>query len=107
MAKSASKIARTIQILIWRIRIVRSLAQGLHAVSSAATSSLASMNCASSRQRQPPQAVTRKVPTVCRLRPLARVEQVASVGQITELILTGRSWTKGSIYGGPISAPGA
>ena len=35
MAKSASKIARTIQILIWRIRIARSLAQGLHAVSSA------------------------------------------------------------------------
>jgi len=32
---------------------------------------------------------------------------VASVGQVTELILTGRSWTKGSIYGGPISAPGA
>jgi len=79
----------------------------LRTPTSAATSSLASMNCASSRQRQPPQAVTRKVPTVCRLRPLARVEQVASVGQITELILTGRSWTKGSIYGGPISAPGA
>jgi len=35
------------------------------------------------------------------------VEQVASAGQVTELTLTGRSWTKGSMYGGPISAPGA
>src|SRR5262249_23989072 len=33
-----------------------------------------------------------------RLRPLARVEQVASVGQVTELTLTGRSWTKGSTW---------
>jgi hypothetical protein len=37
-----------------------------------------------------------KVPTVRRLRPLARVEQVASVDQFTELTLTGRSSTKGS-----------
>ena len=58
------------------------------------------------RQRQPPQAVTRKVPTVRGLRPLA-VEQVASAGQVTELAFTGRLWTKGSMYGGPISAPGA
>ena len=35
------------------------------------------------------------------------MEQVASAGQVTELTLTGRSWTKGSMYGGPISAPGA
>jgi hypothetical protein len=42
MTKSASRAARTIQILIWRIRIARSPAQGLHAVSIAATSSLAS-----------------------------------------------------------------
>jgi hypothetical protein len=40
-------------------------------------------------------------------RPLARAEQVASVGQVTELTLTGRSWTKGSTYGGPVSALGA
>ena len=37
-----------------------------------------------------------------KLRPLARVEQVASMGQVTELTLTGRSWTKGSMHGGPI-----
>jgi hypothetical protein len=42
-----------------------------------------------------------------KLRPLARAEQVASVGQVTELTLTGRSWTKGSTYGGPVSALGA
>ena len=49
----------------------------------------------------------RKVPMVRRLRPLARVEQVASMGQVTELTLTGRSWTEGSMYGGSIGAPGA
>ena len=85
MAKSASRIARTIQILMWRIRITRSPALGLHAIPIARHIKLG-----------------RKVPMVRRPRPLARMEQVASMGQVTEPTLTGRSWTKGSMHGGPI-----
>ena len=70
-AKSASRIARTIQILTWRITPAR------HA-----------------RESQP--ANSRPVPTATVRRPLAQRAQMASAGQITELTLTGRSWTKGS-----------
>jgi hypothetical protein len=34
------------------------------------------------------------------------VEQVASVGQVTELTLTGRSWTKGSMMAVQSARPG-
>jgi hypothetical protein len=71
-ANSASRIARTIQILTWRITPL--------ATSGNSTSQLASP----------------LLPTATVRRPLARHAQMASAGQITELTLTGRSWTKGS-----------
>jgi hypothetical protein len=43
---------------------------------------------------------------VRRLRPLARVEQVASMGQVTELTLTGRSWTKTACMAVQSARPG-
>jgi hypothetical protein len=81
-AKSASRIARTIQILTWRIKLARHV-----------------------REFNQP---TRKplLPTAKVRRPLAQRAQMASVGQITELTLTGRSCTKGSKMAVQSARPG-
>ena len=83
-AKSASRIARTIQILAWRI-MPRSLATSGNSTSQLASSLL---------------------PTATVRRPLAQRAQMASAGQITELTLTGRSWTKGSKMAVQSARPG-
>jgi hypothetical protein len=82
-AKSASRIARTIQILTWRIKLARHVREF----------------------NRPTRKPVVPDPTTVR-RPLAQRAQMASVGQITELTLTGRSWTKGSKMAVQSARPG-